>query len=163
MARMSVAAEQRAGQIVAAWLDRFNQALEARDAAELGALFRPDGHWRDIVGLTWSIATVSGREDVADALLPAAGGSAARRFAVDPDRCPPRVVERAGEEAIEAILRFETAVGEGAGLVRIKRADAAADGTPQAWTLLTALRSLTGHDEETVRQRREEPAFERDF
>src|SRR3712207_5058605 len=163
MARMPVAAEQRAGQIVSGWLDRFNQALEARDAAELGALFRPDGHWRDIVGLTWRIATASGREGVAYALLPAAGGSAARRFAVDPDRCPPRVVERAGEEAIEAILRFETAVGEGAGLVRIKRADAAAGDTPQAWALLTALRSLTGHDEETVRLRREEPAFERDF
>jgi hypothetical protein len=102
-------------------------------------------------------------EDVADALLPAAGSSAARRFTVDPDRCPPRVVERAGEAAIEAILRFETAVGEGAGLVRIKRADAAAGDTPQAWTLLTALRSLTGHDEETVRQRREDPPFERDF
>lgn len=163
MTHMPMGAEQGAGQIVAAWLDRLNAALETRDAARLGALFRPDGHWRDIVGLTWRIATVSGREDVAGALLPAAASSAARRFAVDPDRCPPRAVERAGEEAIEAILRFETAVGEGAGLVRIKRADAAAGDTSQAWTLLTALRSLTGHDEETVRQRREDPPFERDF
>ena len=73
---MPAGAEQRAGQIVSGWLDRFNQALEARDAAELGALFRPDGHWRDIVGLTWRTATVSGREGVADALLPAAGGTA---------------------------------------------------------------------------------------
>lgn len=163
MAHMPAGAEQRAGQIVAAWLDRFNAALEAGDAVQLGALFRPDGHWRDIVGLTWRIATVSGRENVTGALPLAAGSGAARRFAVDPDRCPPRVVERAGEDTIEAILRFETAVGEGAGLVRIKRADAAAGDTPQAWTLLTALRSLTGHDEETVRQRREDPPFERDF
>ena len=52
MARMPVAAGQSAGQVVAAWLDRFNQALEAQEAVRLGALFRPDGHWRDIVGLT---------------------------------------------------------------------------------------------------------------
>ena len=121
MTHTPMGAEQRADQIVAAWLGRFNEALETRDAARLGALFRPDGHWRDIVGLTWGIATVSGREDVAGALLPAAAISAARRFAVDPDRCPPRAVERAGEEAIEAILRFETAVGEGAGLVEAAR------------------------------------------
>ena len=54
MTHMLVDAEQGAGRIVAAWLDRFNAALEARDAPRLAALFRPDGHWRDIVGLTWT-------------------------------------------------------------------------------------------------------------
>jgi len=162
MADGFVAAERGAGQVVDAWLGRFNAALEARDAARLGASFRSDGHWRDIVGLTWGIATVSGGERVAAALVRAAGGAAARRFAIDGGRCPPRAVEAAGEEVVEAILRFDTAVGEGAAHVRIKRGDAAGD-APRAWTLLTALRNLAGHDEEAERRRREEPAFEPDW
>ncbi len=154
--------EPDAAQVAETWLGGLNTALDAQDVPRLGALFRPDGHWRDIVALTSTIGTTSGRAAVAGALMPAAGGSGSRHFAIDPDRHPPRLVERAGEATIEAILRFETAIGEGAGLVRIKLADAAGD-LPQAWTLLTALRSLTGHDEETVRLGREEPAFERDF
>ncbi|HEX8374780.1 MAG TPA: NAD(P)/FAD-dependent oxidoreductase [Geminicoccaceae bacterium] len=150
------------GRITADWLDRFAAALEARDATRLGALFRPDGHWRDILGLRWSVETTSGRDAVAPALLAAAVASGARDFAIDPDRWPPRLVERAGEACIEAILMFRTAVGQGAGLLRIQCADAA-DGPPQAWTLLTALQSIAGHDEATVRDGREEPAFERDF
>ncbi|MCB4823679.1 flavin-containing monooxygenase [Roseicella aerolata] len=155
-------ADMRADQVVEAWLTRFNAALEARDPAQIGALFRPDGHWRDILGLTWRIATVSGRDAAAAALLPAAGDRAARGFAIDQDRFPPRFVERAGEETVEAILRFETAIGPGAGILRLKRADAAAD-PPWAWTLMTSLHHIAGHDEETVRLSREEPAFERDW
>lgn len=148
--------------VVEAWLNRFNAALEGRDAAMTGALFRPDGHWRDIIGLGWRIATVSGREAVAGALPPAAAARGARAFAIDPDRHPPRHVERAGEDCIEAILRFETAIGPGAGILRIKAADAGGE-APEAWTLMTSLRHIAGHDEETVRLGREEPAFERDW
>src|SRR4028118_957589 len=59
-----------------------------------------------------------------------AAGGEARHFPCGPGRGPPRAGERDGEDTIEAILRFETAVGEGAGLARIKRADAAAGAPP---------------------------------
>ena len=140
---------------VQAWLDRFNATLAGGD---LAPLFRADGHWRDIVGLTWRIATVSGGAAVATALPGAAAARGACGFAIDPDRYPPRLVERAGEPTIEAILRFDTAIGQGAGILRMK-----ADDPSRAWTLLTALHSLAGAEEETIRQSREEPAFERDF
>jgi len=159
---ISVTQELHPGRVVAGWLDCFNAAVEGRDAAALGALFRPDGHWRDIIGLRWTIATASGRETVAPALLAAAAASGARGFAIDADRWPPRLVERAGEACVEAILRFETTVGQGAGLLRIQCADAQ-DTVPQAWTLLTALHSIAGHEESTIRDGREEPPFERDF
>jgi putative flavoprotein involved in K+ transport len=146
--------------IAATWLDRFNAALEAAAPASIAALFRPDGHWRDIVALTWSITTVSTSAEVGQHLPAALARSGARAFTIDPDRFPPRFVERAGEETIEAILRFETRTGIGAGILRIKRADADA---PIAWTLLTTLHHLKGHDEETLRRAREEPAFERNF
>ena len=87
---------------------------------------------------------------MAPALLEAAIAAGARDFAIDPDRWPPRLVERAGEACIEAILAFRTAVGQGAGLLRIQCTDAA-DGPPRAWTLLTALQGIAGHDEATIR------------
>jgi thioredoxin reductase len=142
------------------WLGRFNAALQAGDAARLAGLFRPDSHWRDIVALYNSIQTVSGASSIAAAL--AASTSGAKHFAIDTDRTPPRVVERAGEPAIEAILRFETAIGQGAALLRIRQSEAEG-GMPVAWTLLTALDSIDGHDEDTLRLQREEPPFERDF
>ncbi len=155
----TVASQERQLLVVEAWLRQYNAALAAGDGAALGALFREDGHWRDIVALSWGIGTVSG-EAVAEALLAAAQGQGARDFAVDRERFAPRQVERAGEAVIEAILRFETRVGVGAGVLRIKLDDAEAG---RAWTLLTALDHIAGHDEESERMAREEPAFERDF
>ncbi|PMS29429.1 flavin-containing monooxygenase, partial [Trinickia symbiotica] len=126
-------------------------------------LFHPDSHWRDLLALTWTFDTVSGRDSLSSALLEAASRCGARNFEIDPRRCAPREVERAGELVVEAILRFTTDSGVGAGLLRIRLADVLADTPPQAWTLLTALHSITGHDEETVRLQREEPPFERDW
>ena len=83
-------------------------------------------------------------------------------FSVDPERHPPRDVERAGEDCVEAILRFETKVGQGAGIVRLKRSDCRT-GAAVAWTLLTTLEELRGYEEETILENAEEPAFERDF
>lgn len=153
-----VVTDERARLVVEGWLRRFNAALA--EGAGVGALFRADGHWRDIVALTWSIGTVSGRAAVAEGLLVAARGQGARGFAVDRERYPPRLVERAEEAVFEAILRFETRVGVGAGVLRIKADD---DEAGEAWTLMTALDHIAGHDEESERRAREEPAFERDF
>ncbi len=151
-------ASPSAHQIAAVWLDRFNAALG--DPQAIAGLFRADGHWRDLAALTARIVTHSGSRSVAERLPAAAAAAGARAFAVDAARFPPRVVERAGEDCVEAILRFETAIGVGAGVLRLTLADAA---VPMAWTLMTALDHIAGHDEETERQAREEPAFDRDF
>src|SRR5260370_37211308 len=145
MTYMPKGPEVSARQVAAAWLARFTAGHDAGDPVQLGALFRPDSHWRDLLALTWTIATVSERDVAAAELLGAAIRSGARGFEIHPSRCPPRDVESAGEAVVEAIVRFETAAGEGVGLVRITRADVAGP-APQAWTLLTALRSLEGHD-----------------
>src|SRR5437667_1967801 len=123
MTYMPKGPEVSARQVVAAWLDRFNAALNARDVAQLGALFRPESHWRDLVALTWTIATVSGRDVAAVELLGAAIRSGARAFEIHPSRCPPRDVESAGEAVVEAIVRFHTAAGERARPGRIQAAD----------------------------------------
>ncbi len=159
---MDVELNRDAKQIAGDWLSGLNAALQTNDARRLGALFRPDCDWRDIVALTWTIETVSDRDPVARRLLEAVAATGARDFAVDPERHPPRDVERAGEECIEAILKFETKVGRGAGILRLKRSDCRT-GAALAWTLLTSLEELKGYEEETILENAEEPAFERDF
>jgi cation diffusion facilitator CzcD-associated flavoprotein CzcO len=150
------------GHAVAAWLERFNAALAAPDAQKIGALFEPDGHWRDLLALTWRFGTLSGREALAPALARALAASGAREFAIDAQRCAPRVVERAGTSCVEAFLRFETNVGHGEGLLRMRR-DRKPGTAPLAWTLLSALDELRGYEEALLRAQREEPVIQRDF
>ena len=159
---MDIELNRDAELIVGDWIASLNSALEGRSPKRLAALFRPDADWRDIVALTGSIETVSDRSAIASRLVEAVSATGARDFAIDADRCPPRDVERAGEICVEAILTFTTTIGVGAAIVRLKRSDCRS-GEATAWTLLTSLESLHGHDEETVLSRAEEPAFNRSF
>ncbi|MGE0314331.1 MAG: flavin-containing monooxygenase [Lautropia sp.] len=143
---------------VVAWLARFNEAAALPTAERLRPLFRADCYWREAVALSWELKTVSGADNVAHQLADALSTCQARDFAIDPDRCPPRVVERAGASVIEAILRFETSVGRCAGVVRLRL-----DSPTAAWTIHTTLQDIRGYEEAVLRARREEPVFERDF
>ncbi len=140
------------------WLSRFNAAAADPAAGALAGLFLDDSHWRDAVGLGWELVTVSGRSELTHKLAGALKAFQAREFAIDPKRCAPRVVERAGLPAIEAILQFETKVGRCAGLVRFRQ-----DQPDKAWTLHTALDQIRGHEETTLRAARDGVAFQRDF
>ncbi len=132
MSDVAVLTGTTADRAIAAWLDQFNAALETRDAVEVAELFTADCFWRDLVALTWNITTVEGRGGVRDLCEHTLAGAKPGAF---------RAVEPAGEAdgVIDAWLAFETAVGRGRGHVRLK------DG--RAWTLLTALHELKGHEE----------------
>ncbi|HZY52390.1 MAG TPA: NAD(P)/FAD-dependent oxidoreductase [Reyranella sp.] len=138
---------------VADWLSRFEKA----DASSLRSLFHADCHWRDVLALTWRIETFSGRDAVVQALSAAPRPS---HVEIDPDRTPPRPAMRAGQDVIEAIFRFETADGRGDGVVRLTPD---ADGTLKAWTLMTALEELKGHEEQVGRARPHGESYSRDF
>src|ERR671931_880673 len=133
------------------WLARFEHALGSGDAAALAALFRSDGHWRDVLAFSWRIRTVSGAQAIAAQLELEAPLARASGFRTDPERTAPRHATRAGAKCIEAIFRFETALGRGSGLLRF-RADEERD-PPRAWTLLTTLEELQGHEEAVGRRR----------
>src|ERR1051326_6574931 len=116
------------------WLARFEPALGAEDGAALGGLFHADSHWRDVLAFSWRIRTLGGAAAIAAQLKSEAGRTRASGFRTDPERTAPRHVTRAGTKCIEAIFRFETAMGRGAGVVRFLPDDAS-----KAWTLRTAL------------------------
>jgi putative flavoprotein involved in K+ transport len=142
------------------WLDKFEAALEAQDASAAAQLFLPDGLWRDVLAFTWTIETMSGRTAIEAKLRETLARTQAKNFRVAPQRTPPRWIARAGTEAIEAIVEFETAFGPGNGILRLVP-DPREPSRLLAWTLNTNLHELRGHEEHF--KRRGEPDSMRDF
>src|SRR5829696_4614252 len=114
------------------WLSSFDQALTAGDPAAAAELFLEDSYWRDLVAFTWNLKTVEGRDGVEDML----SETLARTKPRDWHTSEPPTEE---EGVTTAWIEFETETGRGNGLLRLK------DG--KAWTLLTALYELKGHEE----------------
>jgi cation diffusion facilitator CzcD-associated flavoprotein CzcO len=144
------------------WLAQFESALARPDGILLETLFHPDSHWRDVLALTWDIRTFSSADAILAELRARAGRVQPTGFAIDPGRAAPRPVTRAGTEAIEAIFRFETAVGRGSGIVRLIP-DADGGNTLKAWTLLTTLDELKGFEEQLGTARPRGQSYSRDF
>lgn len=138
------------------WLAKLERALATGDDAAPIEIFHAESHWRDVLALTWGISTVSGAQAIA-AQLSKSVGAKASGFKVDPHRTPPREVTRAGTKCIEAIFRFETTIGRGSGILRLRPEDG------KAWTLLTALDELKGHEERVGRLRPSGHGYSRTF
>jgi len=142
------------GVIVESWLAQFEQAQSQGDDAALHALFHAKSYWRDILALTWNIQTVSGSGAVAEALASTRAMKPCG-FRLDQARTPPRVTTRAGTQSTEAFFAFETAIGRCNGVVRLIGA--------KAWTVMTALNELKGHEERTGKRRPTGQSHSRDF
>jgi putative flavoprotein involved in K+ transport len=121
-----------------AFLEEFEDAMRREDAAAAAEMFCESSYWRDLVVFTWNIKTVenpSGVEDMLEETLAHIGPS-------DFELSEPAEEE---DGIITAWFTFETEVGRGEGVVRLK------DGG--AWTFLTALTELKGHEEPKGRDR----------
>ncbi len=156
----------------AEWLRQFeNRLVESRfvesrlanaDQAGLRPLFHPESYWRDLLALSWNLQTRNGADAIPSELQACAMGARPHAFRIDPNRAAPRLVTRAGTDAIEAIFRFETVLGRGSGILRLT--PNSADGHRlKAWTLLTALDELKGFEEQLGRSRPRGQAYSRDF
>ena len=143
------------------WLIRFEAALR-KPNDDLSTLFHADSYWRDVLALTWCMVTVTGLEAISAELKARSRTARPRGFKIDPRRTAPRRVKRAGSETIEAIFQFETVSGRGSGVLRLT-ADANGGGKLKAWTLLTALEEIRGHEEQPGRSRQGDKAHARDF
>ena len=143
------------------WLAQFERALTESDAASLSRLFVHESYWRDVLAFDWRIRTITGADNVQRELLETAARSRPAAFEIAADRTPPRRVTRAGAEIIEAIFKFETAKGRGSGVVRLD--SQSGNALNKAWTLLTALDEIKGHEEKPGRFRHDGKAYSRDF
>jgi len=96
---------------------------------EAAELFEPDGYWRDLVAFTGTLQTSEGRPAIRTTLGRTLGAAS------------PTTWESIGESPARDghLFRFTTRTGRGIGHLRLREG--------RAWTLLTALRELKGHEE----------------
>jgi putative flavoprotein involved in K+ transport len=117
-----------------AFLDRLGAALAAQDVEAAANLFAPECFWRDLVAFTWNLDTAEGRDAIKARLAACLPAIKPRNFRLAEN-------ETVGEAngVTEAWFGFETEAGRGYGHLRLK---------PEgAWTLLTTLVELKGHEE----------------
>jgi putative flavoprotein involved in K+ transport len=120
------------------WLSSFDEALTAGDAAAASELFLDDSYWRDLVAFTWNIKTVEGPGGVQDMLEHTLARTQPRGWETTEEPTE-------AEGVTEAWLAFETEDGRCHGHLRLKEG--------KAWTLLTTLDELKGHEEPKLHER----------
>jgi putative flavoprotein involved in K+ transport len=117
------------------WFADFEDALTARDLERAAGMFATESYWRDLIAFSWNITTVEERDGVADLLANTLDRAEPSGFATSepPDEA---------DGVTTAWFTFETAVGRGTGLLRLVDEDG-----PKAFTLLTTMHELKGHEE----------------
>ena len=146
---------QRAGD----WLNAFERALAHPSSERLADLVLSDAYWRDALALTFHLGTYPGGPAIADRLWSDARSAGLTSLQLDRSAPAPERVERVGRPCIEAFFTFETTIGRGRGIVRL-----VSEGEEsRAWTLLTALEELKGHEETTGDNRPIGQSYSRDF
>jgi putative flavoprotein involved in K+ transport len=132
------AAKSETDRRVATWLADFEAALAARDVEKAARLFATTCYWRDLIAFSWNLTTVENHDGVVDLLRNTLDHTDPSGFTTT------EPVEEA-EGVITAWIAFETAVGRCKGLLRLT--------DEGAWTLLTTMYELPGHEEpERVRR-----------
>jgi putative flavoprotein involved in K+ transport len=128
--------------IATEWLARFERALATGEGT--APLFQSDGWWRDLLSFTWDLRTAHGAEAIAIQAR-SAEDAEGTGFALAPGSTADLIGE--GDAAfLQFRFVFETAVARGEGVVRLTRV-AGSEHDWAAWTVLTAMRELKGHEE----------------
>ena len=140
------------------WLETFTQALENGQSNDLRHCFSDNAHWRDLLAFTWSIVPFEGQDAICRGLIEFQSNTKASHFSLAENRTPPRKISRLGEDVIEGIFTFETALGRGEGVVRLL-----ADEPSKAWIFLTTLFELRGFEEKQGARRPSGEAYSRNF
>ena len=119
----------RIDSIVDDWLCRFNATLHqtlssAGDVpASFADLFHSNSFWRDALALSWQLQTIVGATDILNSLPAAAAKAGISAITLDPQATAPRLVTRAGSDAIEAFFTFTTDVAHCRGILRLNADD----------------------------------------
>ena len=129
--------------IAGQWLRDFTRAMDSVDLGAVELLFLSDGWWRDLLSVTWDFRTLHGMEAIQE-IAKCGTDAGLTKFALTKGKTPQVVSRDPSPESIEAFFDFETRVGQGRGVVRLTLD---VDGMWKAWTLLTTLQDLHGHEQ----------------
>lgn len=130
--RQPFCADRQTIEQAARWLANLDRALAQADIAGAVALFGDECYWRDLVAFTWNIVTLESRDAISTMLAATLGAIQPSGWALTEP-----ATEKDG--VVEGWFGFETAVGRGRGIFRLKEG--------RCWTLLTTLQELKGFEE----------------
>ena len=131
-----------ARRIAVTWLSELEAALTETDHSAVADLFTADASWRDLLALSWTFSTFTGNSEVTKSLVELSQDRRPHHFEVA-DRVPANICERAARQVVEAYISFSTDTGECEGVVRLA---AEPTGRYRAWTLMTSLDGIRGHE-----------------
>ncbi len=144
---------------VEGWLSHFEAALTACDANKLSDCFTRDGNWRDVLAFTWHLTPFVGAPKIGAGFVERQSSVLAHNFEINPERSEPRRVTRLQKDCIEAMIRFDTKLGRGEGVLRLIE-----EGTTlKAWALSTSLEEMKGFEEKIGANRPSGSAYSRNF
>jgi putative flavoprotein involved in K+ transport len=115
------------------WLSNLDAALQQNDSTAAAKLFAPDSYWRDFLSFTWNLKTLEGRDEITAMLNATLSSIRPSHWTLEGDASE-------ADGITEGWIKFETATGRGEGHLRLN-----ADNL--AWTLLTTVHELKGHEE----------------
>jgi hypothetical protein len=104
-----------------AWCSKFRNLVAAGNSQGISELFVPDGHWRDLLALTWDFRTFSGKDKIHTFLSDRLAESELTniKLKLDPKVAPQLSRPFPDVAWIHAFFVFETRVGRGSGVFRL--------------------------------------------
>ncbi len=157
----NVTPEQHA--LVTNWLHAFERALAEQDESGLKDLWLVDCHWRDVLAMHWDIDTISGRDRVCTDMLQRAKQVNPRNWSVEKGDLQGLSMTYAHDGALLVLLRFETDIGPGEGVLRLMSSDPTGQPGLKAWSLMTSLVEIRGHEEKYKKRLETRDKFSRSF
>jgi hypothetical protein len=115
---VDLAAVDAAG-VARAWCSKFSDLVAAENAQDISELFIQDGHWRDLLALTWDFRTFSGKDKIRSFLSDRLALSKLTNIRLDPKVAPELSQPFPDVAWIHAFFLFETPVGRGSGVFRL--------------------------------------------
>jgi hypothetical protein len=122
------------------WLSRLDNQL-AQDNVTVIDLFHDESWWRDMLALDWDMRTVRTATEIESFLSKQQSKAKLSKFRLqDKGKFQPRLEQVVdGLSWISSMFFFESAVGNGTGMVRLTQAD---DGFWKAYAVYTSLQEL---------------------
>ena len=139
-----------AREVAGGWIADAASALEHADAVAVAGLFLDHGYWRDILALTGDLRTFAGAAAIAAGLETTLQRRTVRDLRLEPGE-PDTFERKAWGWTVEAFFRFETDIASCRGHLRLLRDEE--EGSWKAWTFLTAMEDLIGHEEVAAERR----------
>ncbi|MCR1782826.1 NAD(P)/FAD-dependent oxidoreductase [Nocardioides carbamazepini] len=126
----------------AAWLADFADAMTTADTAATAGLLDGGCWWRDLLALSWDLGTYQGTDKIAGLLDEHLQQAKVSEVRLVTEFGPRFVPEDGGSGTIEGFFTFETSGAWCRGVARIRQGE---DGW-RAWTVMTGVEDLKGHE-----------------